>query len=459
MIFLDFPRHRFVQQLRQRKTNHITLHLKEILSDGGGAEFALRNYAPGPKFFGDDGERLFYFDDSTDKLNQNQLIQRHLYSLDLSTGQKSLVAEPTQLSLDVRGGKMAFWKGNSVLVTDQEGNLLFEKNMQPQKAGALSLSPDGSLLAVAQDPEIKVKTVSVSVFDLASEQILFHPQSEDDTAYDSNAIRVLRFTPDNQRLLVAGTNKNFFLFRLSDGTNEAATYPPEQVDYTKRLATHHNWYHYMDLDVSSDGKRMLLLTSYCKAFLYDLEKEERSHIFHFDLNGKGEKTARFTKEDGSEFIYAHSFGELEVVDIATREAFVEPVYEGAQTVAELYEASWAPAESGDWESCIDFLKQAYQAIPEPKGDFPDVYNIVNDLVQVFFRLKRFEEAWEWAETLYDCGKSRYDGGEREVNSGKIAFEQGHRKAALKYFGAAYKKSKHCFGSTDGYYKDFFMKHK
>ncbi|MED3999117.1 hypothetical protein [Priestia aryabhattai] len=97
-------------------------------------------------------------------------------------------------------------------------------------------------------------------------------------------------------------------------------------------------------------------------------------------------------------------------------------------------------ENNDYETSIDLLVQAWGEIPQPKGLYPDTYNIVRDIIDTFTVIKNYKSAKQWLNHLYTSDFERIDDGEREFLSRTIYYELGELNAAKEFFDIANKKS-------------------
>jgi len=86
------------------------------------------------------------------------------------------------------------------------------------------------------------------------------------------------------------------------------------------------------------------------------------------------------------------------------------------------------------------LVQAWGKIPQPKGLYPDKYNIVRDIIDTFTVTKNYESAKQWLNHLYVSDFERIDDGEREFLSGTIYYGLGKLNVAKEFFDIANKKS-------------------
>ena len=97
-------------------------------------------------------------------------------------------------------------------------------------------------------------------------------------------------------------------------------------------------------------------------------------------------------------------------------------------------------ENKDYETSIDLLVQAWGEIPQPKGLYPDTYNIVRDIIDTFIVIKNYKSAKQWLNHLYTSDFERIDDGEREFLSRTIYYELGELNVAKEFFDIANKKS-------------------
>ncbi|MEO3943988.1 hypothetical protein [Gorillibacterium sp. CAU 1737] len=124
----------------------------------------------------------------------------------------------------------------------------------------------------------------------------------------------------------------------------------------------------------------------------------------------------------------------------------------------LLEESNEEFANGNHERSILLLEEAWNVIPEPKGIYcEESYHLVKDIVDTCFIIQDFKKAKEWADKIFLTGFDRIDSGDKEMISGRVAFELGDFETAKEYFRIAERKSDgRCFGnSKDVKYLTFF----
>ncbi|PEJ59971.1 hypothetical protein CN692_04120 [Bacillus sp. AFS002410] len=127
-----------------------------------------------------------------------------------------------------------------------------------------------------------------------------------------------------------------------------------------------------------------------------------------------------------------------------------------QRISSLFDKSNEEFDLGNYEDSINYLLEAWNAIPEPKGIYKDSYHFALYLSETNLLINNFIEAKKWADVIYSCGLDRIDSGEREFLSGKVAYEMGDISAARSYFDLANEKSEgRCFINEDKKYVEFF----
>lgn len=89
-------------------------------------------------------------------------------------------------------------------------------------------------------------------------------------------------------------------------------------------------------------------------------------------------------------------------------------------------------ENNDYETSIDLLVQAWGEIPQPKGLYPDTYNIVRDIIDTFIVIKNYKSAKQWLNHLYTSDFERIDEREREFLSRTIYYELGKLNVAKEF---------------------------
>ena len=113
-------------------------------------------------------------------------------------------------------------------------------------------------------------------------------------------------------------------------------------------------------------------------------------------------------------------------------------------------------DEGNYEESIAILEDAWNQLPEPKGDYSESYEIVMDICETYILLENYKKAKEWSELIFNCALFRIDSGEREFLAGKVAYESGDLEKAKEWFKIANEKSDgRCFGDSDKKYKKFF----
>ncbi|MFB7142114.1 hypothetical protein ACFCYN_20930 [Gottfriedia sp. NPDC056225] len=127
-----------------------------------------------------------------------------------------------------------------------------------------------------------------------------------------------------------------------------------------------------------------------------------------------------------------------------------------QGISSLFDKSNEEFDLGNYEDSINYLLEAWNAIPEPKGIYKDSYHFALYLSETNLLINNFIEAKKWADVIYSCGLDRIDSGEREFLSGKVTYEMGDISAARSYFDLANEKSEgRCFINEDKKYVEFF----
>jgi tetratricopeptide (TPR) repeat protein len=116
----------------------------------------------------------------------------------------------------------------------------------------------------------------------------------------------------------------------------------------------------------------------------------------------------------------------------------------------------AEFKKGNTDMAILFMKKAWDELPETKTDKPESYLIASSLIFALNKVKRYEEALDWARKIMICDLNRYDDGGREFISGTVLYHLGRKDDAWQYFDVANDKSEgRCFTSSDKEYLKFF----
>ena len=111
---------------------------------------------------------------------------------------------------------------------------------------------------------------------------------------------------------------------------------------------------------------------------------------------------------------------------------------------------------GRYIESVMYLEEAWNKLPEPKGQYSESYHIASGISEICIILNNLEQAKKWSDELFKCGLHRIDSGEREFLEGKIALELGEFEMAKKYFTIANEKSEgRCFEDEDKKYIKFF----
>ncbi|MCG8337752.1 MAG: hypothetical protein MJE63_24910 [Proteobacteria bacterium] len=125
-------------------------------------------------------------------------------------------------------------------------------------------------------------------------------------------------------------------------------------------------------------------------------------------------------------------------------------------VDELMDKSNQEYDKQDFPKSIEYLADAWDILPKPKGSWDDSFYIALYLSETYLLMEDYKKAEDWAETIFDCALNRIDSGEREFLLGKVAFESGKETEAKNYFKIADQKSEsRCFEDQDKKYHQFF----
>lgn len=116
---------------------------------------------------------------------------------------------------------------------------------------------------------------------------------------------------------------------------------------------------------------------------------------------------------------------------------------------------------GNVENAIVLFENAWHVLPEPKTNKPESYLIANSLIFALNKIKKYEEALEWAKKLMKSALDRHDDGDREYMAGTVLYHLEREDDAWKYFDVANDKSEgRCFiGADKKEYLNFFKSRK
>lgn len=101
---------------------------------------------------------------------------------------------------------------------------------------------------------------------------------------------------------------------------------------------------------------------------------------------------------------------------------------------------------GNFEESFNYLKKAWDILPEPKGEMQESYQIIKYIVQLSLRNNEAKLAKDWVKLIYKCNKNRFDSGEREYLEGRVEYALQNFESAKHLFKTAFKKSE---GRTPG----------
>lgn len=102
------------------------------------------------------------------------------------------------------------------------------------------------------------------------------------------------------------------------------------------------------------------------------------------------------------------------------------------------------------------MVDAFDAIPEPRNNWGETYEVARNLMAANFRSGKIAESEKWLAVFMVADPDRPNVGEREMWAGKIAFEKNDMVEAKKYFTIANTKSEgRAFKGEDQKYFKFF----
>lgn len=113
-------------------------------------------------------------------------------------------------------------------------------------------------------------------------------------------------------------------------------------------------------------------------------------------------------------------------------------------------------KSGNIDKAVLLLASAWEELPEPKSEKAESYLIARSLIFALNKIKKHEQALDWAKQIMICSLDRYDSGDREFMAGTVLYHLGRTDDAWQYFDVANDKSEgRCFLSSDKEYLTFF----
>ncbi len=102
-------------------------------------------------------------------------------------------------------------------------------------------------------------------------------------------------------------------------------------------------------------------------------------------------------------------------------------------------------EKANYLESVQYRKEAWNLLPEPKFDHPESYWIIYFICDTYLLTNEKHRAREWVDKIFECCLDRIDDGDREFLKAKVSYELGDVELAKKYFKLANKKSKgRCF---------------
>ncbi len=106
----------------------------------------------------------------------------------------------------------------------------------------------------------------------------------------------------------------------------------------------------------------------------------------------------------------------------------------------LFELAKEENAKGNFKESFNYLKKAWDILPEPKKEVPESFHIIKYIVQLSLRNNKEIIAKEWIKLIYKCDEDRIDDGEREYLEGRVEFALQDFESAKRLFKTAFKKS-------------------
>lgn len=97
-------------------------------------------------------------------------------------------------------------------------------------------------------------------------------------------------------------------------------------------------------------------------------------------------------------------------------------------------------DEGNIEEALRMIKNMYDIFPEPKVEQDLFYILIEDLIKICIKSKKYELGNQYISLLFVSGVKRVDYGEKEFWAGALAYEQGLVDIAKEMFNIANYKS-------------------
>lgn len=111
-----------------------------------------------------------------------------------------------------------------------------------------------------------------------------------------------------------------------------------------------------------------------------------------------------------------------------------------EQMALLEEKAFKSYLDGNYEEYEKIFLEAWELLPEPKGDWKESFSIVRDLIENYFLMGIPSKAKRWSEIMFTCNPKKNSYGERELYAGMVAYELGDFEKAREYFDIVQKDS-------------------
>jgi tetratricopeptide (TPR) repeat protein len=115
---------------------------------------------------------------------------------------------------------------------------------------------------------------------------------------------------------------------------------------------------------------------------------------------------------------------------------------------------------GNYEEYEKIFLEAWELLPEPKGEWKESYSIIRDLIENYFLMGEPHKAKKWSDLMFLCNPEKNSYGERELYAGMVAYELGDFIKAREFFNIVQKESGGRLWKREGVMKYFkFFKEK
>jgi WD40 repeat protein len=341
----------------------------------------------------------------------------------------------------------AYFKDEEVVIRRQDGII----SRISQKTGdhhTLDISPDETAIAVSSgiNPDNPENPV-IRLFSIKDGNLIKSIALNANPIYKNPSLARIKYHPDGKTIFALGYHDLFKAVDAESGVDRTPLFLfPEGSS---------NDFH--DIDISDNGKYLMLLTRNSKVLIFDLVSMKPLKMFPFPVMTKGYRIARFMREDGLKGYYFSSLDKkLEIFDIDPDDenGNIVPVPQWREDLEKLKNEIGKEFENKNYNKTVELLDKAWGMLPGTKFIYDESFYIAKDMIIACLRLKDYVNGKKWADIIFECDLERIDDGEREMLAGRVAYESGDLKSAEKYFLGAYKKSgKRSFQNEK--YKQYF----